>query len=510
MYRTKDQVALEFIAEGRRRGITARGIIMCIACGLVESELTVYSNPAVPESMKLPHDKVGYDSRSVGPLQQQVVMGNGWWWGDAKTCMDPTTSSGLFYARLVKYDYDDHPDPGAVIQDIQDSSFPDRYAKRMADATAIYNRLSKEGVPMPITGDPTWLLDELLRAGLPAEGYGDWKNEGHGDFGVITHIMAHHTGGNSSPNAIQNSPSLGVCSQIFLRRDGRIFVVAAGIAWHAGQGSYPGIPRDDANRVSIGVEAENNGTEGWGPAQYWSYVGLCAVILNKLGLGADRVIGHKEWAGASQGKWDPGGMDMNKFRADIAMKQRELRGGPAPAPVENQINRIYGFSPWLGKRLDPREFDTRVIKGKVANFANGNIYWRADANRTIPVPLNIMRVYANYDFEAGFLGMPLKYHAVIFDKPGEPDAVAIGDAQGFEGGAIYAKYGQPGFAVHGKIGERWFNKEQAEKGHLGWPISDEYKIGDEVAQDFEHGTIVFDPDGTFLVKRGEPFIPAPR
>ncbi|VFA96114.1 UDP-galactofuranosyl transferase GlfT1 [Nocardia farcinica] len=45
--------------------------------------------------------------------------------------------------------------------------------------------------------------------------------------------------------------------------------------------------------------------------------GIASLFLRKLGKGAGNVIGHKEWAGAAQGKWDPGGMDMDRFRADV-------------------------------------------------------------------------------------------------------------------------------------------------------------------------------------------------
>ena len=363
--------------------------------------------------------------------------------------------------------------------------------------------------------DPIWLFDVIRAAGLKVQELAGARDRGHGDFGDITHIVAHHTGGNSSAEAIAFHPDLGLCSQIFINRKGEIWVCGVGIAWHAGPGEWPGIPRNDANRVAIGIEAENTGTEGWSREQYWAYVTLCAAIMNKLGKPASHVIGHKEWAGKTQGKWDPGGMDMNKFRADIAAKMVELRSPQAPPkPPENQINRVAGFSPWLGERLDPREFDTRKIKGKVANFKNGNIYWRADVNRTIPVPANIMRVYSQYDFEAGFLGMPLLYHTVIFDKPGAADAKAIGDAQGFEGGAIYAKYGQPGWPVRGQIGDRWFKMEQAEKGHLGWPTSDEYIVemetGPVIVQDFEGGKLICDKNGTVKVSRNTIFVPAGR
>lgn len=151
-YRTHDQVASEFIAEGQRRRITPRGIVICIATGLVESNNTVYANSKVPESLALPHDAVGSDGFSVGPLQQQVRKGaNGqWWWGDAATCMDPTKSAGLFYDRLAKLDYNGPNSPGSYAQAVQQSAFPDRYDQRMADAQSIYNRL----VGAPAVVDP--------------------------------------------------------------------------------------------------------------------------------------------------------------------------------------------------------------------------------------------------------------------------------------------------------------------------------------------------------------------
>jgi hypothetical protein len=151
MYRTKDQVALEFIAEGKRRNITERGQVICIATGLVESNLTVYASEAVPESLGLPHDREHVDAMSVGPLQQQIVwQNNRWWWGDAKTCMDPTTSAGLFYDRLARMNYNDpNRTPGSFAADIQNprSDLRWKYDARMAEAQAIYNRLTGNASP---------------------------------------------------------------------------------------------------------------------------------------------------------------------------------------------------------------------------------------------------------------------------------------------------------------------------------------------------------------------------
>ena len=152
----EDRYALLIIAEGRRRGITPRGIQIALATALVESNLTIYANERVPESMSIPHDAVGSDAFSVGIFQQQVRdTGNGWWWGDAATCMDPTLSAGLFYDRLAKLDYNGPNSPGSYAQAVQSSAFPDRYDGRFGDAVAIYNRLSEQQppVPVPVPGD---------------------------------------------------------------------------------------------------------------------------------------------------------------------------------------------------------------------------------------------------------------------------------------------------------------------------------------------------------------------
>ncbi|MFC3963499.1 peptidoglycan recognition protein family protein [Nocardia jiangsuensis] len=180
---------------------------------------------------------------------------------------------------------------------------------------------------MAWSGDPVWLTDVLREEGLPVLEFPGWRDRGHGDFRNIWGVIAHHTGGSNTPAAeiaYGFSALAGPLSQLHLDRDGTVTVVAAGVAWHAGRGRWPGLPEDDANFHTIGIEAANNGTEGWSPAQYDAYVRCCAAIVRRLGYGPERVIGHKEWAGAKQGKWDPGGLDMDRFRADIADR---LKGG---------------------------------------------------------------------------------------------------------------------------------------------------------------------------------------
>ena len=149
---TRDGYLRRMIAVGQRMGIAPRGIVIGIATALVESNVKVYANPKVPESMLLPHDAVGMDGRSVGIMQQQIVATErGWWWGTAEQCMNPETSFIMFFERLAKRDYM-AGDAGAHAQAVQGSAYPDRYGQRMAEAQQLYDQLSGEATTMPDYG----------------------------------------------------------------------------------------------------------------------------------------------------------------------------------------------------------------------------------------------------------------------------------------------------------------------------------------------------------------------
>ena len=159
---TRDQYAMAIIAEGQRRGISARGIEIALATALVESNLVMYANDSVPSSMSLPHEAVGSDYDSVGLFQQRCPM-----WGPAEVLMDPTKSAGLFYDQLQRLNYDDESNsPGYYAQSVQRSAFPDRYDQHFADAQALYNRLSTEsGDDMAAVPQAQWdqVFTEITR-----------------------------------------------------------------------------------------------------------------------------------------------------------------------------------------------------------------------------------------------------------------------------------------------------------------------------------------------------------
>lgn len=180
----------------------------------------------------------------------------------------------------------------------------------------------------PAADNPTWLAEVLRAEGLDAKEFPGWRDRGHGTFKDIRGVMVHHTGSDratAASIAMGRADLAGPLSQLHIDRDGTVTVVAAGVAWHAGVGMYPWVPANMGNWHLIGIECANSGTSpsaphrrNWPDAQYFALVRCCAAINRRLGQPSARTIGHKEYAGRAQGKWDPGGIDMDVLRADIA------------------------------------------------------------------------------------------------------------------------------------------------------------------------------------------------
>ena len=169
------------------------------------------------------------------------------------------------------------------------------------------------------SGDPTWLADALRAFGVNVVETDGWQDWGNGDFGGVWGVVVHHTGGNNTPvSMIRNGHAAlqGLLSQVHLGRDGTATMCGVGVAWHAGMGSWPGLPTNNANYHTIGIEAVSDGQSPWTQEQLDAYYRICAAICWVLDVPADHVIGHKEW-GAIQGKWDPGLIDMGAFRANV-------------------------------------------------------------------------------------------------------------------------------------------------------------------------------------------------
>lgn len=168
--------------------------------------------------------------------------------------------------------------------------------------------------------DPLWLADVLRAEGLKVVEHDGWRDRGHGDFRDIRGVLCHHTagGGLNDWRVVQDGrPGLdGPLAQLVLERDGTFRVIAVGVCWHAGRGSWPGWPTNDANYHVIGIEAVSRGDgSDWTAVQLDAYRRGCAAILRKLGRDSGSCVAHREYS--SEGKIDPAGIDMNAFRRDV-------------------------------------------------------------------------------------------------------------------------------------------------------------------------------------------------
>lgn len=196
---------------------------------------------------------------------------------------------------------------------------------------------------MGFTGDPVWLEDVLREAlGDRLVVEDGWADRGvGGTMGDIWGVMIHHTGNSrETVDVIRDGRSdlPGPLSQGLIKPSGKFHLIAVGPCNHAGIGDY-GPLHDDGNRRLIGFECawpdiapdgSYNASQRWPDAQIVTMRDASAAVVKKLGYGSDRVIGHKDYAGARQGKWDPGNMDMNWFRGEVG---KDLAGQFDPKPT---------------------------------------------------------------------------------------------------------------------------------------------------------------------------------
>ena len=185
-------------------------------------------------------------------------------------------------------------------------------------------------------------LDKAVaRSGLevvPLTGWRTRKSNGGEDY---QGVLAHHTGSYDDLTdakddlsyamwlATEGRPDLPppLCN-LALSAELRVYLAAAGNANHAGaaraSGPMPAAP--DGSRIYIGIEAMNSGKQGWDSkatlpsgevvTYFEGYARLCASLCYFYGWPASHVRGHKETS--VTGKWDPGLLDMDRFRDRIA------------------------------------------------------------------------------------------------------------------------------------------------------------------------------------------------
>lgn len=196
----------------------------------------------------------------------------------------------------------------------------------------------------------TDLADVLRDAGLNVEEVDGWRTRQRppstGGFDPGGNLW-HHTGAkDTNPNSIVDDREYArwlaeigrsdlpapLC-QLSVGRNGTIYVCAAGRGNHAGDAKIqlgPDgkvlLPAGDGNKLYLGWECQNTGSEGWTSAQRDAMVVGGAATSLEYGWFAQHNRAHKETS--LTGKWDPGKLEMSPFRNDIADEMERQRRAP--------------------------------------------------------------------------------------------------------------------------------------------------------------------------------------
>lgn len=216
------------------------------------------------------------------------------------------------------------------------------------------------------------LADAARKSGLTVVELPGWQTRTRPGSFAPRGVLVHHTGGDSDTRAYVDWMALQGRSdlpaplcQLALSRTGVVYVCAGGRANHGGTAKASGpMPAGDANALYIGIEALNNGSEGWTATQYAAYVALCAALCEHYGWPATHVRAHRETS--VTGKWDPGRLDMDQFRTDIANHQ----GDDMPLSPEDKQ--------WI--RVTIREQVEAVVPDIAKAVLNADVIARLDVS----------------------------------------------------------------------------------------------------------------------------------
>lgn len=169
---------------------------------------------------------------------------------------------------------------------------------------------------------PVDVLALLEMEGLDVVAEKGWENRGRAGF-TPEGIMVHHTAGPKTGDApclsicVNGRPDLsGPLCHILLARSGKVHLIGANIANHAGMGArqvLDAVRKDEpvtksardnkyadsigGNQFFYGIEVENAGvaSDPYPPAQLEALARICAIICNAHSWTANRVIHHRQW-----------------------------------------------------------------------------------------------------------------------------------------------------------------------------------------------------------------------
>jgi hypothetical protein len=215
------------------------------------------------------------------------------------------------------------------------------------------------------TGQPIWLTDlaQWLRdAGLTVIEYEGWQTRARGSGGYSINplcVMWHHTASGPSWDGQRDADYIATgdddapLANLYIRRDGTVYVIAAGATNTNGKGksltfSRGTVPTDGMNSHAVGVEMGNDGIGEFWPQEQIDAAFIVSNVINAMLGNIPRDLAtHHEYApdrkidparaDAVLGPWRPpavngsGSWDVEAVRAEA---DRRLTAKPPTTPVD--------------------------------------------------------------------------------------------------------------------------------------------------------------------------------
>ena len=342
---TKDQVAQLIVTEAKTRGHSRDECLAEMSCLYQESgwDETVWD--ATHTTYGIAQQDASYPNRSKGAAAQIAAF------FDRLDKKRASPGHGDIWLNLFWLQQAPSRPTAQLAYQLGRQAYLTEIKSRIATVTPYLDKHWPTGGTTMVSGDPVWLEDVLRPAlGDRLKTLPGWQDSGvGGTMGNIWGIIWHHTGnGAATAQSIRDGrPDLaGPLAQLHIAQDGTVTIVAVGPCNHAGKGSWNGLPTDNANAYTIGIECAwprdtsiteaTQTRERWPDAQIISMRDVGAALSLHLGVDSSHNISHKEWAtlgpgGWRQGKWDPGNLDMNWFRSEIAKDMRGEFDKPTPS-----------------------------------------------------------------------------------------------------------------------------------------------------------------------------------
>lgn len=267
-----------------------------------------------------------------------------------------------------------------------------------------------------------WLADAARMTGYPVVEEAGWRSRGRYGFRVVEGVVGHHTAGPATGeypcrSIILNGRSglPGPLANFGLGRSGTIYVVAAGVANHAGDSAYAGFT--DLNDEFLGIEAEDDGDGNWTSEQIDCYPRLVAACLYYMKRPATRYGGHKNVAIPTGRKVDPAGIDTAWMQSKVHHyltypNQIGKSSMPTDAELDTWVVGAIrerwlfhgGMTGRLGKPLT-KELATADGVGRYNHFERGSIFYHPSTGARA-IWGGFRDAYAKLNWAEGILGYP--------------------------------------------------------------------------------------------------------